>query len=137
MGSEYHLVFEVKQVIPVKTRVSRLSPESSFIGELAQTKTSNKKQQFTITTVGTSKHLRDSFFFSADSSSVSPYSKPVQGQHFSSSYQAVAQQRHSSGLITSYRRPPAVPVRSKVSENQPAGPHFLRAAQRVLGNSLT
>ena len=75
-------------------------------------------------------------FSKSDSTNTSPYARFIQSQKATSGYSVAGQRAPSYGYTASRRRPPAIPVRSRVATGQTLRPQPLVTAHRLLTGTL-
>lgn len=75
---------------------------------------------------------RPFLIFLSDSTNTSPFSRSMQGQKTTNGYSVAGQRTQSYGYTASRRRPPAIPVRSRVANGQAIRSQPLVTAQRLL-----
>lgn len=75
-------------------------------------------------------------FSKSDSTNTSPYARFMQGQKATNAYSVAGQRAPSYGHTASRRRPPAIPVRSRVATGQTLRPQPLVTAHHLLAGML-
>jgi len=71
-------------------------------------------------------------FSKSDSTNTSPYARFIQGQKATTAYSLAGQQAPPYSYTASSRRPPAIPVRSRVATGQTLRPQPLVTAHNLL-----